>query len=129
MLHVQVDHIVLVQVLPKCLFLPYCQSPEQILRIAAAAVIGSKHLQCHRFPKTPRSADADILLFCIQTCVRMFDQSGLIHIDLGIDRFLKSSVFGIQIDPHKNTSLFTPLRLLIAGAVSHCLHYIKTKAI
>ena len=107
LLHIQIDHIIPVQMFLKSLITLYFPPPEQIPGVAAAAIVGIEHFQCHGFSETARSADTHIFLFCIHVSVRICDQSGLVHIDLRAGRFPETVVVRVQIDSHNNASRFS----------------------
>ncbi len=70
-------------------------SGKQLPGIAAAAVIGGKHMKGHGFSKTAGPADTDEFFICIEKRTGMCNQSGFIHIDAGTDCFCKTFVSGI----------------------------------
>ena len=101
LLHVQINHIITVQMLGKR-FLPcYLQSREELPGVAAPAVIGSKHFKRHGLSEAPGPADTDIFFFCAKQLIGTCKQSCLIHINLRPNRFPKASVTWIQINSHK----------------------------
>ena len=85
LLHIQKDNLILIQMLPERLLLFDLKPSEQVCRIAAAAVVGGKHLERHGLAKAPGPADTDIFLFGIDQLINACDQSRLIHINFRTD--------------------------------------------
>ena len=69
LLHIQINDVILVQMLPKGIIAAYLQSREQLPGVTAAAVIGGKHLKRHGFPETPGPADAHKALLCVDASI------------------------------------------------------------
>ena len=103
-LHIDLEDIVLVPMLLIRTRLADFQRVKQGCGIFAAVVVGCKHIRSHRLAEASGAADADELLPGVDDSVRLFDQPGLIHIDLRVQAFLKALAARIQIAAHAGTS-------------------------
>ncbi len=72
LLHIQKNSVILIQIFFKAFVLCDFKGRKQPARIAFTAVIGSQHRGSHGFSETARTADAQIILHCIQHPVRIF---------------------------------------------------------
>ena len=103
-LYIDLEDIVLVPMLLVGACLADFQRIEQRRGIFAAVVVSCKHIRSHRLAEASGAADADELLPGVDDSVRLFDQPGLIHIDLRVQAFLKALAARIQITAHAGTS-------------------------
>jgi len=100
-LHIDVNHIIPVQVLFKIRCLCNLKLGKQFSRIAALAVISRQHILCHRLSESSGTADADLLVFSKQTFIGERNQHGLIHINFRISNCrVKQIISWVQIDSH-----------------------------
>ena len=103
-LHIDLEDIVLVPMLLIRTRLADFQRVKQGCGVFAAVVVGCKHIRSHRLTEASGAADADELLPGVDNSVCLFNQPGLIHIDLRVQAFLKALAARIQIAAHAGTS-------------------------
>ena len=103
-LHIDLEDIVLVPMLLIRTCLADFQRVKQGCGIFTTVVVSCKHIRSHRLAEASGAADADELLPGIDDSVRLFDQPGLVHIDLRVQAFLKALAARIQITAHAGTS-------------------------
>lgn len=103
-LHIDLEDIVLVPMLLIRTCLADLQRVKQGCGIFTTVVVSCKHIRSHRLAEASGAADADELLPGVDDSVRLFDQTGLIHIDLGVQAFLKALAARIQIAARAGTS-------------------------
>ena len=103
-LHIDLEDIVLVPMLLIRTCLADFQRVKQGCGIFTTVVVSCKHIRSHRLAEASGAADADELLPGVDDSVRLFNQPGLIHIDLGVQAFLKALAARIQIAAHAGTS-------------------------
>ena len=106
LLHIQKNHMILVQMRFKILRFRDLQPGKELFRIASTAVISCQHGCGNGLSETPGTADADILLCRIKLFIGITEQSCFIHINFRIYHSLKSLISRIQITSHCARLLF-----------------------
>ena len=89
------NHIILIEMLPEICFLTNLQSRKHLLRIRTLTVVCCQHIRCIRLSESAWSAITNISICRIKNTVRVLNQTSLIHIYLRIQRNLKCTIIRV----------------------------------
>lgn len=115
--------------LRECIIVFYFQSPEQICRIAAAAVVSRQHFQRHGLPKPPGPADTDKFFFCVDKPIGAGNQPCLVHINFRTGWFPEPLVSRIQIKSHMSASFLMQCLAMFCGVSQYFVMLAATKVL